>query len=57
MRPSLAAWTAALVIAAAPPGPAAAVTGKTAIEDDWPAAVALAKQRSIPVVVDVWAPW
>jgi len=27
------------------------------IEDDWPAAVACARERKVPIVLDVWAPW
>ena len=27
------------------------------IEDDYGRAVALAKERSVPLFVDVWAPW
>lgn len=26
-------------------------------EDDWPGAVACAKQRKLPIVLDLWAPW
>jgi hypothetical protein len=35
--------------------PAAAGTG--AISDDYPAALAAAKERGVPILVDVWAPW
>lgn len=34
--------------------PAAA---RDAIEDDYPRALAAAKARSVPLLVDVWAPW
>lgn len=27
------------------------------IEDDWTRAVALAKQRKLPIFVESWAPW
>ena len=27
------------------------------IEDDWTRAVALAKQRKVPIFVESWAPW
>jgi thiol-disulfide isomerase/thioredoxin len=52
-----------------PPGPetkqpAEACTGKgetkgpiTWFEDDWDGAVACAKQRDVPLVLDLWAPW
>jgi hypothetical protein len=35
----------------------AAAPGAHRIEDDYPRAVAEARQRGAPVVVDVWAPW
>jgi len=56
MTRSLATFAAALALAAALPGPALAA-GRTTVEDDWPGALALAKERSVPIVVDVWAPW
>jgi thiol-disulfide isomerase/thioredoxin len=31
--------------------------GLTFIEDDYPAAQALAKERNVPLFVDAWAPW
>lgn len=31
--------------------------GRQVVEDDYPRALALAKQRSVPILVDVWAPW
>jgi hypothetical protein len=37
-------------------GPAAGA-GRDVVEDDWPRALALAKERGVPIVVDVWAPW
>jgi hypothetical protein len=35
--------------------PAAASPG--AIEDDYPRALAAARERSVPILVDAWAPW
>jgi hypothetical protein len=45
---ALAAALAALPAAAGAPG---------AIEDDYPRALAAAKERSVPILVDAWAPW
>jgi len=41
------------------PPPAAATSEHILpfIENDYPAALALAKARKIPLFVDVWAPW
>lgn len=39
-------------LAAAAPAPAAA-----AVQDDYPRALAEARARSVPLLVDVWAPW
>jgi len=48
----------ALVLATSLPAAAHAASGmKGAIEDDYPAALAAAKARNVPIVVDVWAPW
>lgn len=54
MRLSLAPALAALLLASAAPALAA---DPLFIEDDWPGALARAKERSVPIVVDVWAPW
>jgi hypothetical protein len=54
MRPSRAALVALAVGIA---GSAAAAAGREAIEDDWPRALAVAKERGVPILVDVWAPW
>lgn len=44
--------------AAASPCATAVAHGPIAwIEDDYPAALACAKQRNVPLVVDLWAPW
>jgi hypothetical protein len=60
MRPlaSVAVLSAALALA----GPAAAIAAPQrpagrSIEDDYDRARALARQRGVPLVVDVWAPW
>ncbi|HUL59940.1 MAG TPA: hypothetical protein VLU43_11720 [Anaeromyxobacteraceae bacterium] len=29
----------------------------TSVRDDWPRALALARARDVPIVVDAWAPW
>jgi hypothetical protein len=46
--------SAVLALAAAVP---ALASWKGGIEDDYAGAVTLAKQRHVPLVVDVWAPW
>jgi len=56
MARPLATWTVALALTVAAPG-ASTASGRTTVEDDWPGALALAKERSVPIVVDVWAPW
>ena len=46
---------AALALAVvAPPAEAAR---RTTIEDDYPRALAEARRRGVPLLVDVWAPW
>ena len=45
---------AVLALASAVP---AAAAWKGGIEDDYPRALAAAKERGVPLVVDVWAPW
>jgi hypothetical protein len=44
-----------LVAALLSASPAAAGHGR--IEDDFPRALAEAKAKDVPLVVDVWAPW
>lgn len=34
-----------------------AAAARQVVEDDYPRALALAKERGVPLVVDVWAPW
>ncbi len=45
---------AALALAFATAGAAAP---SHRIEDDYPRALALARERGVPILVDVWAPW
>jgi len=45
----------AALLAAAPA--AAPAPGLPWIEDDWGRALAEARARDLPLVVDVWAPW
>ncbi|HEY6099525.1 MAG TPA: hypothetical protein VIW03_08850 [Anaeromyxobacter sp.] len=51
-RPLALAAAAVLAIAALP-----AAAAHDAIEDDYGRALAAAKERSVPILVDVWAPW
>jgi hypothetical protein len=66
MRAPVAAAAALLALAgcaarpARPPATAAATataTGLPFIEDDFTRAVALARERKVPLFVDAWAPW
>jgi hypothetical protein len=50
------ATAAALAAAVAAASPALAGP-KGGLEDDYPRALALARERAVPLVVDVWAPW
>jgi hypothetical protein len=50
---ALAPLAAAVAIAALP----GAAAGGSAIEDDYPRALAAAKERKVPILVDAWAPW
>jgi hypothetical protein len=45
----------ALALAISSLAPAAAAAN--GIDDDYPAALAQARARNVPLVVDVWAPW
>jgi hypothetical protein len=38
-------------------GSAGAVAALPFIENDYPQAVALARERNLPLFVEVWAPW
>jgi hypothetical protein len=49
------ATAAVLSLGALEPVPASAASGR--IEDDYPRALAAAKERGVPILVDVWAPW
>jgi hypothetical protein len=48
--------TIALSLALALATPAGAA-GPSTIEDDYPRALAVARERGVPILVDVWAPW
>jgi hypothetical protein len=52
MRPLLAALALALALPAA-----AASKGLPFVSDDYQKALAGARARNVPLVVDVWAPW
>jgi hypothetical protein len=54
MSPRTIALSLTLSLALATPAGAAR---PSAIEDDYPRALALARERGVPMVVDVWAPW
>jgi hypothetical protein len=43
--------------AAAGPASGAAAKGLPFVADDYAAALAQARARNVPLVVDVWAPW
>jgi len=47
------------LVGCAPSGPATTVakSALTFIEDDWPRALAEARQRDVPLLVEAWAPW
>jgi hypothetical protein len=55
VRPLALRLAAALIAAAAPPALAAGPL--PFVSDDWPAALAAAKARRLPLFVDSWAPW
>ena len=64
-RLAAAAGLLALALAAhAAPGRAATAAAgasgspvRGAVVDDWPRALAQARARGVPIVVDLWAPW
>jgi len=47
------------LLGCAPSGPATTVATHALafIEDDWPRALAQARQRDVPLLVEAWAPW
>jgi hypothetical protein len=51
------ALTAALALLLAAPANGAAARGLPFVADDYAAALAQARARNVPLVVDVWAPW
>jgi hypothetical protein len=56
MRLALPAATLAVALALCAPS-ASDAAGRRTIEDDYPRALALARARGVPILVDVWAPW
>jgi hypothetical protein len=56
-RPIALAAATVLVLGAFPWAAAGAAPAREAIEDDYPRALAAAKERSVPILVDAWAPW
>jgi hypothetical protein len=54
MTPARSIALAAAAVLALGALPAAA---RDAIEDDYPRALAAAKERKVPILVDAWAPW
>ena len=49
---------ASLCVAVAAPALAGAGAGAIRwVADDWPRAVAEARRRDVPLVVDTWVPW
>jgi hypothetical protein len=55
--PAPAANTASASASLARPGTAVPHMVLPFIHDDWTRAMALAKQRKLPVFVEAWAPW
>lgn len=49
--------TALLLLASLAAAPAAHGPGPDELADDYPAALARARERNVPLFVDVWAPW
>lgn len=48
---------AAAALAAVALGATPAAASPRAVEDDYPRALAAARERSVPILVDAWAPW
>jgi hypothetical protein len=51
------AAAAVLALGAFPGAPASAAGADERVEDDYPRALAAAKERKVPILVDAWAPW
>jgi hypothetical protein len=49
--------TLLLALALSQASPALAAGGLPFVADDYPRALAEARARDVPLVVDVWAPW
>ncbi|HEY6003815.1 MAG TPA: hypothetical protein VIV57_13130 [Anaeromyxobacter sp.] len=57
MTPPRSIALAAAAVLALGAFPASAAGPRDSIEDDYPRALAAAKERSVPILVDAWAPW
>jgi hypothetical protein len=52
-----AAAALALALALATSASASVADGRAVIEDDYARALQEARERGVPILVDVWAPW